>query len=115
NPLGGRVSWLPRNSFYLPSYHDLDMRLSKDFTVRERYHFEIRWEAFNVFNSTMIQSVSNNMVTLSTPSAASTICPSSIHGTNVCAVPITSFQTPTVTSTSALGARQIQFGGRVSL
>ncbi len=62
--IGGRVSFLPRNSFNLPGFTNLDFRISRGFTFRERYSFEIRGEAFNLFNSTIISQVNTNAYSL---------------------------------------------------
>ncbi len=112
---GGRVAWLPRDSFELPNYTDVDVRLEKQFNWRERYNFDFRAEAFNLFNSTIIQAVNINAYSFSNPSAAAgATCPAAAH-TNTCMVPLTStFQSPTTTTGILLGARQMQFGLRFS-
>src|SRR5438874_1898881 len=42
NLAGGRIAWMPRNSFRLPSYSNVDMRLTKQFTIHERFNLEFR-------------------------------------------------------------------------
>lgn len=110
-PTGGRIAWLPRDSFALPNYANVDMRLAKEFVFRERYHFGFRVDAFNLFNSTIVQAVNTTAFNPVQPSATSTTCPSATH-TNTCMVPVSTFQQATTTSAFLLGARQLQFGLR---
>jgi len=110
-PMGGRVAFLARDSFDLPSYADIDMRVTKRFAIHERYNFEIRAEAFNLFNNTFIQAVNTSAFSPVQPGGTSATCPSASH-TNTCMVPVSSFQTPTTTSNYLLGSRQLQFGFR---
>ncbi len=102
-----RLTWLPNGSFVMPNLYNVDMRLEKQFSIKERYHIAIRGEAFNVFNSTLVQNVSMAAYSIAAPSASSTSCPSLRH-TNSCLVPVSAFQTATVTSGNNLGARQLQ-------
>jgi hypothetical protein len=110
-PIGGRISWMPRNSFFLPSYSNMDLQLAKQFTIHERYHFELRGDAFNLFNTSIIQAVNTSAYNYVTPSTTSTTCPMSVHA-NTCLIPSASFQTPTTTTGSLLGPRQLQAGIR---
>ncbi len=107
--IGGRVSFLPRNSFNLPHFTNVDFRISRAFTFREHYSFEIRGEAFNLFNSTIISQVNTNAYTF--VNAGTGVCAG--HA-NTCLVPSPTFQTPTTTSTTLYGARQLQIGARFS-
>jgi len=126
---GGRVAWLPRNSFVLPSYSNVDLRVEKQFTFHERYNFAFRAEAFNLFNSTIVQAVNlpaydfaqlaSSTLATPTPSCwngATTSGPGPTAGTpihtNTCMVPVSTFQSPTTTTGVLLGARQLQFGLR---
>ncbi|MDR3753866.1 MAG: carboxypeptidase regulatory-like domain-containing protein [Terracidiphilus sp.] len=43
---------MPRNAVRGYDYWDVDMGLSKDFAITERSHFQLRAEAFNLFNHT---------------------------------------------------------------
>ncbi|MGD0740786.1 MAG: carboxypeptidase regulatory-like domain-containing protein [Terracidiphilus sp.] len=43
---------MPRNLIRGYDYWDVDMGLSKDFAITERSHFQLRAEAFNLFNHT---------------------------------------------------------------
>lgn len=48
-----------RNSFRVPSLHNLDLRLSKRFRFNERYNLEFLAEGFNVFNRTHVFGVNS--------------------------------------------------------
>jgi outer membrane receptor protein involved in Fe transport len=116
-PVGGRVAWLPRDSFALPAYSDIDFRIEKNFSIKERYHIAIRGEAFNLFNTTIIQSVNEFAYNYANPGAAG--CPSIAQNpvtghTNTCMVPLSTFQAVTATTNSSglLGPRQLQAGIR---
>ena len=111
NSIGGRIAWLPNNSFELPNFSDVDLRLVREFSLRERYHFEFRAEAFNAFNSTIVQAINANAYSYASPGPTTATCPSSLHA-NTCMVPVSTFQTPTTTSGVLLGARQLQFALR---
>ena len=111
-PDPGRAAWLQRNSFILPAYHNIDLRLEKDFSIHERFHFALRGEAFNLLNTTITTAVDTTGFNFVAPSATSPVCP--LTHTNTCIVPIASFQNPTTTSTASLGARQLQAGVRFS-
>ncbi len=111
NSLGGRIAWVPNNFYELPSFTDVDLRLARRFTIRERYSLEFRAEAFNLFNSDIVQGVNQNAFTYATPAATSTTCPSALHS-NTCMIPVSTFQAPTTTSGVLLGARQLQFALR---
>jgi hypothetical protein len=93
---GGRATFLPRNSYRYPTWTDIDLRLERDFTIHERYRLEFRAEAFNLFNSTLLQGVNTEAYTVS--------------GANI--IPFSGFQTPSTTSTVLDGARQLQTGFR---
>ena len=119
-PAPGRVYWLPRNSFALPGYANIDLRVAKRFAITERVSFDFRAEMFNVFNSTLVLDVSRNAYNYGQPSGSATaacrnttIDPVNGHA-NTCMVPLSAFQTPTVTSGALLGARQMQFGTTLS-
>jgi hypothetical protein len=114
----GRIGWLPPGSFRLPSLTNVDLRLTKQFAVKERYHIEVRLEAFNLLNSTLVQAVSQNAYDYASPSgatgAAGVTCPKTGTAAHVnqCMVPISSFAQPTTTTGNLLGARQMQAGVR---
>jgi len=55
----------PRNSFRLPSLHNLDLRLSKRFRFTERYNLELLAEGFNIANRTQVFGVESILYTRS--------------------------------------------------
>jgi hypothetical protein len=120
NPSTQRVGWLAPGSFILPNLYNVDVRLTKEFAIKERFRIQIRGEAFNLFNTTLIQAVSNSAYSYATPAANSTTCPNtstvgaaSPHAATVqCMVPVTSFKQASTTSGNNLGARQMQAGIR---
>ena len=131
NSIGGRAAWLPHNTFIMPSYTDVDFRVARQFTIHERYAFEIRAEAFNLFNSTIVQAVSQNAYTFTAPAVSTTATPTpacwsgtTTSGTgpaagtashsNTCMTPVTGFKDATTTTANLLGSRQLQFGFRFS-
>lgn len=120
--LAGRAAWLTPGAFVLPNLYNVDLRLTKVFAIKERYHIEMRGEAFNLFNTTLVQAVSQNAFSYAAPSASAVNCwngtanPAVPAGTPVhtstCMVPVTTFGQPTTTSGNLLGARQMQAGVR---
>ena len=105
NLIGGRISWVPRNFFQYPNVYNVDFRLTKEFPIRERFNLEFRGEAFNLFNSTIVQGVNQNAYNFGCPSGGPA------HA-NTCLQPVTAFQTTTSTSGNLFGARQLQAGVR---
>ncbi len=106
--LAGRIAWVAPGGFKLPSLYDVDLRLSKQFAITERYNIELRGEAFNVFNSTLVQQVSQSAYKYVSPGSSG--CPATHAST--CMVPITSFGQYQTTSGNLFGARQLQAGIR---
>ncbi len=108
---GSRAGWLAPGSFVLPNLYDVDMRLSKEFAIKERYHIEARLEAFNLLNSTLVQAVQTsafnyiNASTVAKPTSCTT-------GSITCMSPRATFQQTSLTSGNLLGARQMQAGIR---
>jgi Carboxypeptidase regulatory-like domain/TonB dependent receptor len=93
---GGRATFLPRNSYRYPTWTNIDLRLERDFAIHERYRLEFRAEAFNLFNSTLVQGVNTEGYTVS--------------GTNI--IPFSGFQAVSTTTSVLAGARQLQTGFR---
>lgn len=110
----GRAPQITRNGFKGPGLNNVDMRISRDFPIRERYRFEILAEAFNVANHRNNLGVATLAYAFVAPSTNSTACP--LSHTNSCIVPYTSFTstttpflTPNSTSSTLYGPRQMQF------
>jgi carboxypeptidase family protein len=96
---GGRATWLPRNSFNYPGWANVDMRVERDFAIHERYKLDVRAEAFNLFNSTLVQGVNTEAYTYSSSGGGEL-------------VPFSAFRTPSTTTSVLSGARQLQMGFR---
>jgi hypothetical protein len=109
----GRALWLPRNSANMPTFANIDLRVERDFEFHERYKLAVRADAFNLFNSQIVQDVSTEAFTYTAKSATSTTCGTATHpGVAGCFLPYTStpFGAPTTTSGALYGARQLQLG-----
>jgi hypothetical protein len=52
-----------RNSLRGPNLFDAGFSLGKTFAMTERFHLQVRWEVFNVFNRTNLGLPSNNVDT----------------------------------------------------
>lgn len=90
-----------RNSFKGPGLADVDFRISRSFTFKDRLKFSILGEAFNVFNFTNIYTVQNIEYNLSGTNLVQNIGP-------------TGFLTPTATNNALSGARQLQIAARLA-
>jgi hypothetical protein len=122
---GGGFVWYdvaPRAGFSLPGYTNIDLRITKQFRITERFNFELRGELFNLFNSTLILGVDTNAYTYALPSgstSASNLCknrtadPVAGH-TNTCMVPTADFGNPDTTTGALAGPRQVQFGAKLT-
>jgi hypothetical protein len=108
-PTGGRVSWLPRNSYNLPNFTNIDFRMGRGITFKEKYRFDFSVDAFNLFNSTIVSAVNTTAYTYSGPGVGACA-----GHTNGCLVPSSPFGSRTTTSSVLYGARQLQFGARFS-
>jgi hypothetical protein len=89
---------VPRNNYAGPGYWDIDTRVSREFTVKERFKLSLVGEAFNLLNHTNILAVNTTQYSLS--------------GTTL--LPVATFLTPTTTSNGLVGARQLQVSARIS-
>jgi hypothetical protein len=108
-PTGGRVSWLQRNPYNLPNFTNIDLRIGRGFTIREKYRFDFSADAFNTFNSTIVAAVNTTAYTYSGPGVGACT-----GHTNGCLVPSSTFGAATTTSGLLYGARQMQFNARFS-
>jgi hypothetical protein len=105
----GRAGWLPRNPVYGPGYQDVDMRLAREFSYKEKVKLALLGEVFNVFNHTNIASVNTTAFTYT--AAGVGVC---AGHTNACMVPSPQFLAPTSTSSLIWGPRQVQISGRIT-
>ena len=112
-----------RNAFKGPGVHNVDARLSREFPVFQRYHFEVAAEAFNIANHRNILSVNTALVAYSAPGAtytpflggATAVCPASTGNVGCLGALSAStapFLSPASTSNIIYGARQLQLLGR---
>ncbi|MDE3164786.1 MAG: hypothetical protein KGN36_03195, partial [Acidobacteriota bacterium] len=92
-----------------PGMGNVDMRISRDFTITERVKLSLLGEAFNVFNHTNVYSVNSLQYTYS--GAGSGACSGHSNG---CFLPVSSFLTPSATNNNLYGARQLQLSGRIT-
>lgn len=98
---GGKAANFGRNSLVLPNLYNVDLRVTKETTFKERYSIEFRAEAFNLFNSTLVQAVNATAYSLGGSGTAT--------GTMTLS---NSFQTNMTTSGLLLAPRQLQAGLR---
>lgn len=108
-PTGGRVSWLARNALNLPNYTNVDFRLGRGFSFREKFRLNFVVDAFNLFNSTIVSSVNTTAYNYSGPGVGA--CAGHVNG---CLLPSSSFGSRSTTSGLLYGPRQLQFGARFS-
>jgi Carboxypeptidase regulatory-like domain len=100
---GGRVPQVKRNAFAGPGVHNLDARISRDFTIREGLKVQVIAEAFNLANHQNILSVNTNL--------SSYLTPAQCGHTNGCIAPYTGvpFGSASSTNSTLFGPRQTQF------
>jgi outer membrane receptor protein involved in Fe transport len=106
-PTGGRASWLARNAFNLPNFTNVDFRLGRGFSFREKYRLNFIVDAFNLFNSTIVSSANTTAYNYSGPGVGA--CAGHSNG---CLLPSSSFGSRSTTSGLLYGPRQLQFGAR---
>jgi Carboxypeptidase regulatory-like domain len=120
-----RVPFLGANSFQMPTIANVDLRVAKEFKIREAWKLTLSVDAFNLFNHLNITSISTQMFSIQTAGT--------VHGVN-CALtgagatgpcfvyqnpaitgsPSTSpFLIPTQSSNSLIAQRQVQVGIRL--
>jgi TonB dependent receptor len=112
---GGRPLFEGRNVYFGHPLYNVDLRVSRQFSYREKVHLQLMLEAFNLFNHTNISSV--NTTAFNYAAAGSATCPTATAGTaNGCLVPSATFMAPTASSSTngLYGARQLQLGGKIT-
>jgi hypothetical protein len=105
--LGGRPPFIERNAYTGPGMANVDFRIGRDFTVRERYTLSLVGEAFNLFNFTNFYTVNTQQFSYAGPGAAGCV-----GHTNGCLIPTPTFLTPSASNNGLFGARQLQITGR---
>jgi hypothetical protein len=111
----GRPTWQGRNVYFGHPLYDVDLRISRSFSYKEKVKLGITAEAFNLFNHTNI--FSENTTPYSYAAAGTGACTTAIaNGANGCLVPSPTFMAPTVTSSAngLFGARQLQLSGKIT-
>jgi hypothetical protein len=86
---------------------NVDFRIGRDFTIRERYTLSLVGEAFNLFNFTNFYAVNTQQFSYAGPGLAGCV-----GHTNGCLIPAATFLTPSASNNSLFGARQLQITGR---
>jgi len=104
---GGCISWQARNFYSLPNFTNVDFRMGRSFSFREKYRLNFVVDTFNLFNSTIVSGVHTSAFSYSGPGIGA--CTGHTVG---CLVPSTSFGSRSTTSSALAGPRQLQFGAR---
>ena len=113
----GGATYLPsvgRNTLRLPWTENVDLRLLRGFTLRDRVHTRLSAEAFNLFNHLNISNVEQRAFLAGT--AANGVTPLVYQDApTIAAEGLTTnpFATPTGASTNVTRQRRIQFGVRL--
>jgi outer membrane receptor protein involved in Fe transport len=116
-PAGGRAPQLGRDVFIGPGLHNIDFRVLREFSIRERLKLQLLGEAFNVLNQTNLSLTSSTSTTaFNYVAVGGKGCPASDYtGMNGCLIPSPTFMSPSSgTSTNGLyGPRQLQFSAKL--
>lgn len=114
-PVNGRAPVVTRNTnFNSPNLITYDLRVAREFRVRESMRLEFLWEAFNLFNRTQGLGVETRAFNYLSPTSG-TCSPFSTGATfNGCLQPRSNFLEVTSTGNTLYGARQMQFGLKFS-
>jgi hypothetical protein len=114
---GDRPTWLGRNVYNGHPLYNIDLRVSREFSYKEKVHLMIQAEAFNLFNHTNIFNENTTPYTYVAVggSSAGVTCTAAMGGPNGCLVPSPTFMSPTVASSSngLYGARQLQISAKL--
>lgn len=116
-PAAGRAPQFGRDVFIGPGLHNVDFRVLREFSIRERLKLQFLAEAFNIFNETNL-NISGNTATTAFNYVAvggKGCTGSAFAGMNGCLVPSPTFMAPSSgTSTNTLyGPRQLQFSAKI--
>jgi hypothetical protein len=114
---GGRAPQFGRDVFVGPGLHNVDLRVLREFSIRERWKLQVLAEAFNVFNETNLNlSGTTSTTAYNYVAVGGKGCAASAYaGTNGCLIPSPTFMAPSSgTSTNTLyGPRQLQFSAKI--
>lgn len=121
-PTSGRPPQIGRNSIYAPGFNDVDMRVTRDIPIHERFKLQIVGEAFNLVNHTIITGVNGTYSSYTSSSPTSATCSSNApapDGSAVqgCITPYTgtglnAFSVVNSTNNSLYGPRQMQVSAK---
>ncbi len=115
--MGTGVTYLPqvgRDTFNNPRMVNVDVRLEKDFRIKEGINFQLFIESFNLANHQNQTGVNAGAFTINSPAASTATTPGAPNGTaNL--VSTTNFGTVSNTNSNyAYSPRQFQIAGRVT-
>jgi hypothetical protein len=112
---GGRPLFEGRNVYFGHPLYNVDLRIMRQFAIREKLHLQVQGEAFNLFNHTNISAV--NLTAFTYAVAGTGACTTAIAaGANGCLVPSPTFMAPTASSSTngLYGARQLQLSAKIT-
>src|SRR5580658_1959593 len=112
---GGRPLFEGRNVYFGHPLYNTDLRVMRQFAIREKLRLQLQAEAFNLFNHTNISTVNTTAFTYA--AVGSGACTTALAaGTNGCLVPSPTFMAPTASSSTngLYGARQLQFSAKLT-
>ena len=118
----GRPPQIGRNSIKMPGFNNVDFRVTRDFPIFEKYHFQLVGEAFNLLNRQIITGVNSTYSAYTASSATSATCSSTGSAPTGSAVQgcispypgtgLSAFGVESSTSNGLYGARQLQLSGK---
>jgi hypothetical protein len=108
-----RPPFFGANSFQMPRTVNVDLRVSKDWKIHERWAFTVSADGFNLFNHVNVTGLNNQMFSLQTTAAACTpgVAPCLIFQGASAASP---FSAATSSSNTLTAQRQIQLGAKLT-
>jgi hypothetical protein len=112
---GGRPLFEGRNVYFGHPLYNVDLRIMRQFAIREKLHLQLQGEAFNLFNHTNISAV--NLTAFTYAAAGTGVCTTAVAaGANGCMVPSPTFMAPTASSSTngLYGARQLQLSAKIT-
>lgn len=59
-PAKGTIGNMQRNGLYKPGTNNFDLSFFKNIPIRERAHFQLRWEMYNAFNHTQFSGFNSS-------------------------------------------------------
>jgi len=106
SPTSGRAPQFRRNAFPGPGIRNIDMRVGRKFPIHEAINLQLSAEAFNIVNKRQITSVSTTAFQYGStnPGIQNAISPFTS----------TPFGSPSATSSTLYGPRQVQFSARLN-